>query len=329
MLLKSALVIGLASLLGSSLALAAQPLQYPEKKPLLTFEVPDEWEAEFLEKDHLFVAPPGDEDTTIVEVTPLTSELGDLEGALEEALETIAEFKDIKIEEGQGAESEEQKLNVFNVKGKDEHGPAFINFVVVGHKTAKKQILVSIISTHEGFAKEAEAIKGVLSTLTTVQAGPAKAAMNEEAEAAVQTFSYPSKEAPIFAMDFPADWVMQAEAESAYIVSPDKLVAMNVLLIDQGELPVALEALKKQTGDKFDSIEWAEPQEMKDEALGLTATFHNGTALDGETKISVNLAEYVRKGGDKFLVFICQHPLQALEVHGNAIQQTVQSIKVK
>jgi hypothetical protein len=95
-------------------------------------------------------------------------------------------------------------------------------------------------------------------------------------------------------------------------------------------LPVAVASLKKQEGAKFDSIEWSpEPLIQKDEALELTAKFHHGMAVGGETKYSVNIAEYSKKDGKKFLVLICQHPLEALKKHAEAIERTVQSIKVK
>ncbi len=149
---------------------------------------------------------------------------------------------------------------------------------------------------------------------------------------AVQTYSYPSQDAPVFAIDFPADWDMTTNTEGAYVESPDKLVAMNVLLIDQSELDVAIEKLKQETGSKFESITWNEGQEpntVTDDALELTATFNNGLAEASGVKYTVNFVQYVKKNGKKFFLLITQAPIKALDTHADAIEKIVRSIKAQ
>lgn len=101
----------------------------------------------------------------------------------------------------------------------------------------------------------------------------------------VQTFSYPSKAKPDFTIDFPADWKMETSPEGAYVESPDKLIPFNVIMIDASDVGVALESMKKKIGSAYSEIVWNEgkdPQVLKDAALGLTATFENGQAMDGK-----------------------------------------------
>ena len=151
---------------------------------------------------------------------------------------------------------------------------------------------------------------------------------------AVQTFSYPDKAKPDFAVDFPADWNMKATDEGVYVESHDKLVAMNVIMVDKADLLDAEETLKKKVGERFKEILWnggADPEVNKDAALGLTATFQHAQASDGTgtEKYSVNLVTYERKSGNKVLILLCQNPMRALEKHADAMETVLKSIKVR
>lgn len=147
-----------------------------------------------------------------------------------------------------------------------------------------------------------------------------------------QTVSYPSASSPDFTIDFPDDWNVESDGEGAYVESPDKIVAINILFIDADEVDVAVGRLKKSVGGKFQQIEWdggKEPEVNKDEALGLTATFHNGLAINEGVKYSVNIVEYVRAKGDKFLVLISQLPIKGLDEHADDLEKIIRSIKVR
>ncbi|MFZ4595191.1 MAG: hypothetical protein ACOYOF_13120, partial [Verrucomicrobiaceae bacterium] len=182
----------------------------------------------------------------------------------------------------------------------------------------------------ENAAKHGAACGAMLNSISAAAADKPKA----KAAAAVQTYSYPDKEKPDFAVDFPADWKMNSTDEGTYVESPDKLVAINVIMVDKTDVTDAEESLKKKVGERFKEILWnggKDPEVNKDEALGLTATFNHAQASDGEgtEKYSVNLVTYVRKSGDKSLVLLCQNPLRALDKHGDAMEAVIKSIKVR
>jgi hypothetical protein len=317
--MKPFLLLTLTSAILAPISSADQIVGYPEKKPVIDLSFPDKWEVKY-EDGALLAIPSEEDDSFIVAVTPMEAGVEDPQAAIKEAKEAIEEkFEGVKYEELQKVEGDGVVTLLVQGKGKDDSGAANIASAIISRPDAEHLYLMELISTPEGFTNHSEAGLKLIKTLKPHgAAGP------------VQTYSYPDKTDPVYAIDFPADWKMEPEAESVYVVSPDKLVAVNALLIDQGELAVAVGKLKESTGSRFDSIEWKkEPGVQKDEKLGVTAKFHSGTAKAGDQEISVNIAEYVRAKGDKFLVIICQHPVAALDVHGDAIEKMVQSVKVK
>lgn len=316
--MKPFLLLTLASAILAPISSADQIVGYPEKKPVIDLSFPDKWEVKY-EDGALLAIPSEEDDSFIVAVTPMEAGAEDPQAAIKEAKEAIEEkFEGVKYEELQKVEGDGVVTLLVQGKGKDDSGDANIASAIISKPDAEHLYLMELISTPEGFAKHSAA---GLKLIKSVK--PHKAA------AAAKTYGYPAKEDPVFAFDFPADWNLEADEAGAYIVSPDKLVAVNALFIDQAELQAAAGKLKESTASKFDSIKWEPSTIRKDEALGVYAKFHHAIAKAGDQEISVNMAEYVREKGDKFMVLICQHPVAALEVHGDAIEKMIQSVKVK
>lgn len=327
----------------AGLALADQTLSYPKKQPLVQFTVPDDWTPE-VKSGSLFVLSPDGGDV-IVEVSMLEAGVDEDEEAAKEAKATVEEdFKNLTLTPSDPVKSKGLEVTLLGGEGEDSTGPAHINMALLKSPAAKKQILFSIIASKENASKHGEACGAMLESLSAP--GPAKTKEKDKekekpeskpapaAAAKTQNFSYPDKAHPDFSLDFPADWKMKSTDEGSYVESPDKLVAMNVIMVDNADASDAEENLKKKVGDRFKEIVWnggKEPEVNKDEALGLTATFHNAVASDGEgtEKYSVNLVTYVRKEGDKALILLCQNPLRALDKHGDAMEAVLKSMKVR
>lgn len=331
----------LVVLLCAASAQADQTLSYPKKQPLVQFTLPDDWTPE-VKSGSLFVLSPDGGDV-IVEVSMLEAGVDEDEDAAKEAKATVEEdFKNLTLTPSDPVKSKGLEITLLGGEGEDNTGPAHINMALLKNPAAKKQILFSIIASKENASKHGAACGAMLESLSA--AGTAKTKEKEKekpepkpapaAAAKTQNFSYPDKAHPDFSLDFPADWKMKSTDEGSYVESPDKLVAMNVILVDSADTSDAEEDLKKKVGDRFKEIVWndgKEPEVNKDEALGLTATFHNAVASDGEgtEKYSVNLVSYVRKKGDKTLILLCQNPLRALDKHGDAMEAVLKSIKVR
>jgi len=52
-------------------------------------------------------------------------------------------------------------------------------------------------------------------------------------------------------------------------------------------------------------------------------------AINEGVKYSVNIVEYVRAKGDKFLVLISQLPIKGLDEHADELEKIIRSIKVR
>lgn len=203
-------------------------------------------------------------------------------------------------------------------KGADDEGKVNIACLIINQPDAESLIMLQLISSPEGFEKHGDAGLALIKSV--------------KAHASTQTFAYPAEGKPLLTVDFPGDWPLDKTEQGCYVVSPDKFVAMNVLLIDAGEAEKALESIKADVGGKFASIVWNEGKKAevnKDEALKLTATFENAVAQDEGKKYAANIVQYVREGSDKFLILICQHPLPAPDEMLDAKLAVLKSIKVQ
>ena len=311
------------------LSQAAQTLGFPKADPLISFDVPTDWKVKW-QNDSVFVVSPDGGDV-IVEVMPMEAAIDDEAAAIAEAKSTVdQDFKNLTLEKSGTTETNGILASLLGGKGEDKSGEAHINMVLIKHPRSPKQILFSLIASKEAASKYGAACGAMMNSIAAASSG--EPASKESASA--QTFSYPTAAKPDFAIDFPAGWKMKETEEGTYVESPDRLVAINVILVDAAEVSNAEEALKKQVGERFKEILWnqgKDPEVNKDDALGLTATFQNAVASDGEgtEKYSVNLLSYVRKSGDKSLIFLCQNPLRALDKHAETMEGIVKSIKVR
>jgi hypothetical protein len=300
--------------------MAEQPVSFPKKEPLIDLSFPDDWELK--PKEGVLYAHPAEDASYFMSLAPLEATNADLPAAAAEVKQGVEDlFKNVKYEEPEMTEVGALNIMLINAKGQDEDGKANINLWMIARKDAPTVLLLKCVSSPKAFAKYGEQGLHILKTI---------APHGEEAE--TQTFNYPAEGTPEFSIDFPAEWKMEPNDEGAYVESDDKLIGMNVLMIDTADVDVAMETMKKKIGGAYNSIEWNEggkPETNKDEALGLTATFENAIAMDGEVKYSVNFVQYVRKGSDKFLLLFSQQPLKALEKHGDAMAAIIRSIKVK
>jgi|UniRef100_UPI0037835D7D hypothetical protein len=311
--MKSTWLLFLATLTLAPLANADQTASYPKKNPLIDLTFPDGWEIKH--EDALF-ANPKDDQSFFVSVAPLESTNEQIEEAVAEVKELIeGDFENVTYEELQKIEGEGVASLLLQANGTDSDGKANIFNLIINQPKGKSLLLLQIIASPDGFEKHAEAGKQLM--------------LSVKAHASTQTFAYPNKKEPVFTVDFPAGWIMDAEAESCQALSADKFVNVNVLLIDAGEKDVALGKLKESVGGKFGSIKWDKPSVNTDEATALTATFEHGVAKDEGKEYSVNFAQYVREGSDKFFMLICQHPLPLPEDHAVALEAMLKSIKVK
>lgn len=319
-IMKVNTLLCLTSLLFASASMAGQAVSYPEDKPILDITFPEDWEVE--PKEGVIYAHPKEDAGFFMSLAPLEATSDDSAAGAAEVKEEIEDlFKNVVYEEPQEVEIGGLSVLLINAKGTDEDGKANINLWMIAKEGEPTLLLLKCISSQEAFEKHGETGLAVIKTIAA-----------HAAKSASQNYSFPSKEQPEYSIDFPADWKMENNDEGSYIESPDKLIAMNLLFIDAADVEVAREAMKKKVAAKYASIVWnegGEPEVNKDEALGLTAIFDNGLAVDGEVKYSVNFAQYVRKGSGKFLLLLSQQPLKALDKHGEAVTQILKSIKVK
>ncbi len=326
---KLTLLLCLTGLLSANVSRADQTIGYPVENPLITFNAPDDWKVK-AKNDSVFVVSPDGGDV-IVEVMAMEAAADDDAAAVKEAKSTVDEdFKNLKLTKSDPVEANGLVVSLLGGEGEDSSGPAHINMALIKHPEAARQILFSLIASKENASKYGAACGAMLGSISAVASGES----GSHGNSAAQTFSYPDKAKPDFAVDFPADWKMKSTDEGVYVESPDKLVAMNVIMVDKTELLDAEETLKKKVGERFKEILWnggKDPEVNKDAALGLTATFQNAQASDGEgtEKYSVNLVSYERKSGDKALILLCQNPLRALDKHADAMEAVIKSIKVR
>jgi len=328
--MKSPLLFALTLASFVSVVQAEQSLVYPEKNPLVAFSVPDDWKTQ-VKHGSLFVVSPDGGDV-IIEVSTLAAASDDDEAAVKEAKSTVEDFKNLKLTESEPAKANGLIVTLIGGEGEDDSGRAHLNLALLKHPDAENPILFSLIASKENAEKYGAACGAIVDSLSAAgSAAPAEAAAASDD---VQTFSYPDAKKPDFAIDFPAAWKVKDTDEGVYVESPDKLVAMNVIMVDKADLADAEETLKKKVGERFKEIVWnkgGDPEVNKDEALGLVAVFQHAAASDGEgtEKYSVNLVSYDRKSGDKSLILLVQNPLRAMDKHAEAMEAVVKSIKVR
>lgn len=328
--MKASLTLCLAVLFAAISLKADQTLGYPKKSPLVSFTAPDDWTTKVTGGSLFVVSPDGGD--VIVEVMSMEAAVDDDAAAIKEAKSTVDQyFKNLKLTKSDPTETNGLVVTLLGGEGEDDSGPAHINMALIKHPGAKSQILFSLIASKENAAKHGDACGAMMNSIAAAAGKPQAAATGA---GKVQTFSYPDEAKPDFTVDFPADWKLKKTDEGVYVESPDKMVATNVIMVDKAEVADAEKALQKNVGERFKEVVWnggKEPEVNKDEALGLTATFQNAQASNGEgtERFGVNLLSYVRKSGDKSLILLSQFPLRALDKHADAMEAMGRSIKVR
>jgi len=323
------LLLCLTGFFSANVSRADQKIGYPAENPLITFSAPDDWKVKATKGSFFVVSPDGG--AVIVEVSAMEAAADDDAAAVKEAKSNFFEdFKNLKLTKSDPVEANGLVMSLLGGEGEDSSGPAHINVLLIQHPEASHKILFSLIADKENASTYGTACGAMLGSIRAVASGESQ----RDGHSAVQTFSYPDKAKPDFAVDFPADWKMKTTDEGVYVESYDKLVAMNVIMVDKADLVDAEETLKKKVGERFKEILWnggADPEVNKDAALGLTATFQNAQASDGPgtEKYSVNLVSYERKSGNKVLILLCQNPMRALDKHADAMEAVIKSIKVR
>ena len=167
--MKTQLFLCLALLTAVSPAKADKAVGFPKETPVLTFNLPDDWEVKNGE-DGLISTPPDDEGV-ILEVVELDAPLTDRDAAIKEAKATMEDFKNVKYDDEQKGEKDGLGITILNATGEDEDGKAFINLVLLSKEGSKNFMLLSCISSKEGSDKHGKEISGVIGTLKAKAAG--------------------------------------------------------------------------------------------------------------------------------------------------------------
>ena len=163
-IMKTLLILFLATLLVAPLALADKAVDYPKDAPVLTLSLPDTWTVD-LDENGLMATPTKDDDSVIVELVDLEAGLDSFDAAVKEAKETMSEFKNMKYDEMEKGEKDGLGIAILNAQGEDEHGKAFINLVLLAKPGAKNFVLLSCISSKEGSDKHGAAIGALIGSL--------------------------------------------------------------------------------------------------------------------------------------------------------------------
>jgi hypothetical protein len=142
-----------------------------------------------------------------------------------------------------------------------------------------------------------------------------------------QKFAYPAKGKADYSLEFPADWTLETTDEGAHVVSADKGIGMNIVMVDMADIKVAVESMKKKVGADYNSIEWSDPVEHDDAARKVKVASCDGNAMDGDTKYKVTFAQFAKKGSDKFMIILTQAPEKAMTANGEALMKVLMSFK--
>lgn len=177
--MKTQLFLCLALLTAVSPAKADKVIGFPKEKPVLTFNLPDDWKVKNGE-DGLISTPPDDQGV-ILEVVELETPLTDRDAAIKEAKATMEDFKNVKYDEEQKGEKDGLGITILNGTGEDEDGKAFINLVILSKEGSKNFVLLSCISSKEGSDKHGKEISGVIGTLKARAAGEKEEEKEEKA----------------------------------------------------------------------------------------------------------------------------------------------------
>ncbi len=157
----------LAVLLLTGIAKADQAFGYPVKNPLISFSVPDGWEAKAKNASLFVISPDGGD--VIVEVMMMEAATDDDDAAVKEAKDTMQDFKNLKLEKSDLSEAKGLVIRQIGGEGEDSSGSARINMTLIKHPDSDHQILFSVISSKETATKYGAAVDGMLNSINAVE----------------------------------------------------------------------------------------------------------------------------------------------------------------
>ena len=314
----------------ASIAQADQTLNYPEKNPLVSFSVPDDWKPKVSNGSLFVVSPDGGE--VIVEVMVMEASIKDDAAAVKEAKGTgEQDFKNLKFTKSDPMENNGLTATLLGGEGKDKSGEAHINMVLIKHPQAANQILFSLIASKDSAAKHGAACGAVMGSIHAVGGDKPKAKALAAGEPV--TYAYPSKAKPSFTMEVPADWALEADEKGGYITSADKKFTLNIIPIDIEHIDAAMEDITKKLSAKYDEVVWNEGGDPKvhiDEATGNTLISSEGVGKGGGYDHKLGVYQFAKKGADKFFILSAWSPLKLADgPNGEAAKKKLMSVKLK
>lgn len=165
--MKTTLIACLGLLSAITASLAEEVVKYPKEKPVFSVTLPDGWAATF--EDDVLYASPEDDDTVVLELSPLTSTKKEGAKAIKEMKDSAEEtFKNVKYDEMQEGGAEGLGLYLFNAKGEDEEGKANLNLIMVTNGDDDRLFMLFVASpvdVDEEIGKEIGALLASLKKL--------------------------------------------------------------------------------------------------------------------------------------------------------------------
>ncbi len=144
----------------------------------------------------------------------------------------------------------------------------------------------------------------------------------------VQTYAYPDADDPQFTMEVPGDWTLESDAKGAWIVSADKKFTTSVVVVPAGDVEDAVESIKKQSGSRFESIEWNEGVGKTNKSTGVTFRSVDGSAEDKGVQHKVGVYVFSKDGANKAFILSTWTPEAALANNAEGILKMLGSAKL-
>lgn len=144
-----------------------------------------------------------------------------------------------------------------------------------------------------------------------------------------QTYAYPNEDNPHFTMQVPADWIIEADSEGAWIVSADKLFTTSVVVVNSDDTDDAVKSIMKQVGSRYSEIEWSEPMRKTNPATGVICEGNEGNAQDKGVTFKVGLHVFSKDGSDKAYILNTWTPEAALMDNAAGMMTMFGSAKIE
>lgn len=303
-----------------------QTFGFPTKKPLISFDLPKGWQPK--EKGgSLFVLSPDGADV-IVEATTMKAVADDDAGAMKEAMDTVADFKKLKLKTVvDHASLGGMTVTMLNGPGEDSNGPARINIVIIKHPASKRHLYLSSIASEDKAQKHENAITALFDSITNAVAeAPGNASPDTRKE--VQTVFFPGKNKPPFRVGIPAGWKIQEKDDGLMAISPDESVSMDFTATEMKYAGTALKTMKRLAAEQYGEFVWnkGKPATVVQLDDSMTLTIENGKcSIKGQTLVS-SFMQYVKSDRDLFLIVGIRYLTDAPDKFTNEIDGVVKSV---